>query len=297
MTCSGRSLRAVTLHAAGWPIDLGLEGKRALVTGAGVGIGRGIACWLARAGCDVVLADKDPATLADAVAEVAAEGTRVGRRWTADLRDPTPSAASSTATVAELGGLDVAVNNVGSLAGRSPGVVRRSRRRRAARHRGAEPVRHHVVVPRRGAGDGRGGDRGRDRERQLGGDDPAVGAHGALRRGQGRRSTTSPRPSRSSSRRTASACVAVAPGTTLTPVVAAALSDEQVEQLVAGAPARSPGRTRRPRAPRRRARVRPRPQRHRPARLRRQRRPARPQPSRGSDRPGATPLDLARVLP
>ncbi len=52
-------------------IDLGLEGKRALVTGGGVGIGRGIACWLAHAGCDVVIADKDPVALADAVAEVA----------------------------------------------------------------------------------------------------------------------------------------------------------------------------------------------------------------------------------
>ena len=77
-------------------IDLGLDGKRALVTGAGVGIGRGIACWLARAGCAVVLADKDPATLADAVSEVAAEGTRVVV-VEADLRRPGASARSSTA--------------------------------------------------------------------------------------------------------------------------------------------------------------------------------------------------------
>ena len=52
-------------------IDLGLSGKRALVTGAGVGIGRGIARWLAKAGCDVAIADKDPANLADAVTEIA----------------------------------------------------------------------------------------------------------------------------------------------------------------------------------------------------------------------------------
>jgi NAD(P)-dependent dehydrogenase (short-subunit alcohol dehydrogenase family) len=38
-------------------IDLGLAGKRALVTGAGIGIGRGIARWLAMAGCDVMIAD------------------------------------------------------------------------------------------------------------------------------------------------------------------------------------------------------------------------------------------------
>ena len=68
-------------------IDLGLEGKRALVTGAGIGIGRGIATWLARAGCDVVLADKDAASLDEAVAEVAGAGTRV-IGLEADLRRP-----------------------------------------------------------------------------------------------------------------------------------------------------------------------------------------------------------------
>jgi NAD(P)-dependent dehydrogenase (short-subunit alcohol dehydrogenase family) len=100
-------------------IDLGLEGKRALVTGAGVGIGRGIARWLARAGCDVVVADKDRAALDDAVAEIATEGTRVVGVET-DVRDPTAVRALVARVTADLGGLDLAVNNVGSLAGRSP---------------------------------------------------------------------------------------------------------------------------------------------------------------------------------
>src|SRR3954451_2715454 len=100
-------------------IDLGLDGKRALVTGAGIGIGRGIAAWLARAGCDVALADNDPVALADAVDDVAAAGTTV-LGIEADLRRADATREVVTRVVGELGGLDVAVNNVGSLAGRSP---------------------------------------------------------------------------------------------------------------------------------------------------------------------------------
>ena len=100
-------------------VELGLEGKRALVTGAAVGIGRGIARWLAAAGCDVVVADKDGATLAEAAAEVAGAGTRVVTATT-DLRDPDAVRGLVARVVDELGGIDVAVNNVGSLAGRMP---------------------------------------------------------------------------------------------------------------------------------------------------------------------------------
>ena len=100
-------------------IDLGLEGKRALVTGAAVGIGRGIARWLAAAGCDVVLADKDEAALLEAAGEVASAGTRVVAS-AADLRDPAQVRTLVGRVVDDLGGLDVAVNNVGSLAGRMP---------------------------------------------------------------------------------------------------------------------------------------------------------------------------------
>jgi NAD(P)-dependent dehydrogenase (short-subunit alcohol dehydrogenase family) len=100
-------------------VDLGLQGKRALVTGAAVGIGRGIARWLAAAGCDVLIADRDGAMLEDAAAEVAGAGTRV-LAATTDLREPDAVRALIARVVADLGGLDVAVNNVGSLAGRMP---------------------------------------------------------------------------------------------------------------------------------------------------------------------------------
>jgi len=99
-------------------IDLGLAGKRALVTGAGIGIGRGIAVWLARAGCDVALGDVDAAALDDAAAEVAREGTRV-HTIVADLRDGDATRTMIDVVMEALGGLDVAVNNVGSLGGRA----------------------------------------------------------------------------------------------------------------------------------------------------------------------------------
>jgi NAD(P)-dependent dehydrogenase (short-subunit alcohol dehydrogenase family) len=98
-------------------IDLGLTGRRALVTGAGVGIGRGIARWLAMAGCDVAIADRDAASLADAADEIACEGTKVVP-LEADVRDPERVRALVDQVTEVLGGLDVAVNNVGSLAGR-----------------------------------------------------------------------------------------------------------------------------------------------------------------------------------
>jgi NAD(P)-dependent dehydrogenase (short-subunit alcohol dehydrogenase family) len=100
-------------------IDLGLEGKRALVTGAGIGIGRAVATWLARAGCDVALADRDEGALEAACAEAAATGRRA-TPISLDLRDEANAALLVEHVFDALGGLDVAVNNVGSLAGRVP---------------------------------------------------------------------------------------------------------------------------------------------------------------------------------
>jgi 3-oxoacyl-[acyl-carrier protein] reductase len=100
-------------------IDLGLTGRSALVTGAASGIGLEVARWLARAGCDVAVADRDGAALSRAAALIGTEGRRVVAIPT-DVRDESRVAAMVGQTVADLGGLDVAVNNVGSLAGLAP---------------------------------------------------------------------------------------------------------------------------------------------------------------------------------
>lgn len=100
-------------------IDLGLGGRAALVTGAGAGIGLAVARWLARAGCAVAVVDRDGPAVTAAVGLLGSEGRRVVPIVT-DVRDEDRVAAMVDATVAELGGLDVAVNNVGSLAGLAP---------------------------------------------------------------------------------------------------------------------------------------------------------------------------------
>ncbi len=97
-------------------IPLELDGKRALVTGAGAGIGRAIAIWLARAGCAVAVNDLDRGRAQETVDLVRHE-ERTSAVAVADVRRDADVVAMVDETVRSLGGLDVAVNNVGMLAG------------------------------------------------------------------------------------------------------------------------------------------------------------------------------------
>ena len=101
-------------------------GRRALVTGAGAGIGREIARWLARAGADVAVNDLVPERAKAVVAEINTEaqtsdGSGRAVAVPADCRDDAAVDSLVTTTVDHLGGLDLAVNNVGMLPpGRRP---------------------------------------------------------------------------------------------------------------------------------------------------------------------------------
>ncbi|MHC9294095.1 acetoin reductase [Mycobacterium sp. LTG2003] len=91
---------------------MSLEGKVALVTGAGRGIGRGIALRLARDGADVALVD----VVADAIDEVADEVSAIGSKATtfvADVSDRDSVYAAVEHAAKALGGFDVMVNNAG----------------------------------------------------------------------------------------------------------------------------------------------------------------------------------------
>ena len=105
-------------------ITIDHTGRRALVTGAGAGIGREIARWLARAGATVAVNDLVSERAEATAREINAEtDTGAGTAITvpADCRDDAAVDAMVATTVERLGGLDLAVNNVGMLpAGRRP---------------------------------------------------------------------------------------------------------------------------------------------------------------------------------
>jgi 3-oxoacyl-[acyl-carrier protein] reductase len=84
-----------------------LESKVALVTGAGRGIGRAIARQLAAAGARVMVNDLDAEPLEETRAEIQ------GCAMAGDLTDPAVPARLVDKTIAELGGLDIIVNNAG----------------------------------------------------------------------------------------------------------------------------------------------------------------------------------------
>jgi 3-oxoacyl-[acyl-carrier protein] reductase len=94
-------------------MDLGLNGKIALVTGSSRGIGRGIALAFADAGCDVLLTGRDRAALHEVAASVGDKG-RKAAVCALDLRAPGAPKRLVEAVVSEFGGLDILVCNAGT---------------------------------------------------------------------------------------------------------------------------------------------------------------------------------------
>lgn len=89
-----------------------LEGQSAFITGAGRGIGKGIALAFAREGCDIAAV----ARTASEVEETAKEVQALGRKALAlqcDVADNDAVSGSVETTLAELGKIDILVNNAG----------------------------------------------------------------------------------------------------------------------------------------------------------------------------------------
>lgn len=89
-----------------------LTGRRALVTGAGRGIGRAIALRLANAGADVAVNDLNPVTAQRTSAEIEALGRR-SVVLPADLMRTEEVQRVCDGAVDALGGVDILVNNAG----------------------------------------------------------------------------------------------------------------------------------------------------------------------------------------
>ncbi|MEX2275327.1 MAG: SDR family oxidoreductase [Actinomycetota bacterium] len=90
-------------------MDLGIDGKVALVTGSSKGLGRASAASLSREGANVVLCARDGAELARAEHAMAGEALSI----VADVTDPAAPQRLAEAAVARFGGLDILVANAG----------------------------------------------------------------------------------------------------------------------------------------------------------------------------------------
>jgi NAD(P)-dependent dehydrogenase (short-subunit alcohol dehydrogenase family) len=89
-----------------------LDGKVALVTGAGRGLGRGIAIALAGAGAELLLNSRSPQELDAVAAEIAAGGGRA-TPLAFDVTDDAAMRAGFGRIAKEFGRLDILVNNAG----------------------------------------------------------------------------------------------------------------------------------------------------------------------------------------
>jgi 3-oxoacyl-[acyl-carrier protein] reductase len=107
-------------------MDLGLQGKTALVLGAGGGLGGAIAIALAREGAKIAAADIDAAAIEKTTQQLGAAGAKsIGLVW--DLSDLPAIAGHMASIEAQLGQVDILVNNTGgpppsSASGQDPAL-------------------------------------------------------------------------------------------------------------------------------------------------------------------------------
>lgn len=88
------------------------EGKTAIVTGGGTGIGRAIALELAKGGCAVAICARRAEPLEETAAAIKALGGRCSAA-PVDVANGTAAAEFVAKTIAEFGKLDILVNNAG----------------------------------------------------------------------------------------------------------------------------------------------------------------------------------------
>src|SRR4051812_44725689 len=90
-----------------------LKGRRALVTGAGRGIGRTIALALAEAGADVAVTARTRSEIEQVAADIKALG-RSSIAVTCDVTFPEEVDQMAAAVTQSFGTVDIVINNAGS---------------------------------------------------------------------------------------------------------------------------------------------------------------------------------------
>ena len=96
-----------------------LTSKVALVTGAGVGIGRAIALVLAREGASVLVADLNSETASETADLIRQQGG-IAETFCGDVSDESQVAAMTQSAIDRLGGLDIACNSAAVSRGSGP---------------------------------------------------------------------------------------------------------------------------------------------------------------------------------
>jgi len=97
-------------------MDLGLSGKKALITGSTRGIGRAIANLLADEGADLAICSRNQEEVDSAVSELSAKGVKVTGA-VVDVADKAAYQGWIASAAEELGGIDIFVPNVSAGGG------------------------------------------------------------------------------------------------------------------------------------------------------------------------------------
>ena len=95
-------------------MDLGVKGKKAIVTGGTRGIGRAIANLLVEEGCDIGICARTPAQVEEAVAAFKAKGVKAFGS-VVDVADGAQLTGFVKSTAEALGGVDIFISNVSAL--------------------------------------------------------------------------------------------------------------------------------------------------------------------------------------
>jgi 3-oxoacyl-[acyl-carrier protein] reductase len=103
-------------------VDIGLDGKSAVITGGSKGLGLAMAQRFAASGADVAILARNPNTLAEAKQQTQAGAKGKAATVSADVSKAPDIRRAYDAVMSELGKIDILVNNAGQSTRGPPGV-------------------------------------------------------------------------------------------------------------------------------------------------------------------------------